>query len=199
MERLIIKLQIQNTKSMKINFFLLIAIMFLGSMMLKAQIYMGKTCDISFYSKGPIEDIEAINKSTKPILNVATNEVAIKITIKGFVFEDKLMEEHFNEKYLESDKFPYAVFKGKINEKIADFKKDGTYNVTVTGKLNMHGVEKEITINAVTTIKDLIINFDTKFFIALKDYNIEVPTLVAQNIAEKVEVTVKGALAEFKK
>lgn len=178
---------------------ILIALISFGSIILKAQIYMGKTCDISFFSKGPIEDIYAINKSTKPILNTATQEVAIKITIKGFVFDDKLMEEHFNEKYLESDKFPYAVFKGKINEKIDDFKKDGTHNVTVTGKLNMHGVEKEITIKAIATIKNLIINFDTKFFIALKDYNIEVPTLVAQNIAEQVEVTVKGSLEEYKK
>jgi polyisoprenoid-binding protein YceI len=177
----------------------MIGIMSLGSMLLKAQIYMGKTCDISFFSKGPIEDIYAINKSTKPILNTANNEVAIKITIKGFVFDDKLMEEHFNEKYLESDKYPYAIFKGKINEEIEDYKKDGTHNVTITGKLNLHGVEKEITINAVATIKDRIINFDTKFFIALKDYNIEIPTLVAQNIAEQIDVTVKGALAEFKK
>jgi hypothetical protein len=178
---------------------LLIAIISFGSMMLKAQIYMGKTCDISFFSKGPIEDIYAINKSSKPILNTATNEVAIKITIKGFVFDDKLMEEHFNEKYLESDVYPYAIFTGKINEKIADFKKDGTYNVTVTGKLTMHGVEKEITINAVASVKDEIITFESKFFIALKDYKIEVPRLVAQNIAEQVEVTVKGTLAEYKK
>jgi hypothetical protein len=184
---------------MKTKKIVLIALISLGSIMMKAQIYMGKTCDISFFSKGPIEDIYAISKSTKPILNTATNEVAIKITIKGFVFEDKLMEEHFNEKYLESDKYPYAVFAGKINEKIADYKKDGTYNVTVTGKLTMHGTEKPITINAVATIKDQIITFESKFFIALKDYNIEVPSIVAQNIAEQVEVTVKGTLAEYKK
>jgi len=184
---------------MRTNKILLIAIMSFGSMILKAQIYMGKTCDISFYSKGPIEDIYALNKSAKPILNTATNEVAVKITIKGFVFDDKLMEEHFNEKYLESDKYPYAVFKGKINEKIADYKKDGTHNVTVTGKLSMHGVEKELTMNAVATIKDQVVGFAGKFFILLKDYNIEIPTLVAQNIAEQVEVTVKGELTEFKK
>ena len=184
---------------MQIKKILLVALISFGSMMLKAQIYMGKTCDISFFSKGPIEDIYAINKATKPILNTATGDVAIKITIKGFVFDDKLMEEHFNEKYLESDKFPYATFTGKINEKIADYKKDGTYNVTVTGKLNMHGVEKEITIKAIATIKDEIITFETKFFIKIKDYNIEVPTLVMKNIAEDIEVTVKGAMAEYKK
>jgi hypothetical protein len=184
---------------MKTKKILMIGIMSLGSMMLKAQIYMGKTCDISFFSKGPIEDIYAINKSTKPILNTANNEIAIKITIKGFVFDDKLMEEHFNEKYLESDKYPYAVFKGKINEKIDDFKKEGIHNVTVTGKLNMHGVEKEITVNAIATIKDQIVAFETKFIITIKDYNIEVPKLVMANIGETMEVTVKGNLAEYKK
>src|ERR1035437_2687843 len=184
---------------MQVKKIFLITILSFGCMILKAQIYMGKTCEISFFSKGPIEDIYAINKSSKPILNTATNDVAIKITIKGFEFDDKLMEEHFNEKYLESDTYPYAIFTGKINEKIADFKKDGTYKVTVTGKLTMHGVEREITIKAVATVKDEIIIFESKFFIALKDYKIEVPRLVAQNIAEQVEVTIKGTLAEYKK
>jgi len=177
----------------------LIALISLGSMMLKAQIYMGKECDISFFSKGPIEDIYAINKTSKPILNTATGDVAIKITIKGFVFDDKLMEEHFNEKYLESDKYPYATFTGKMNEKIDDFKKDGTYNVTVTGKLNMHGVEKPLTISVTAVIKGETIAFDSKFKITIKDYNIEVPKLVMQNIGEVMEITVKGVLAEYKK
>lgn len=184
---------------MRVKKILLITIMLFTGMMGKAQIYIGKTCDISFFSKGPIEDIYAINKSSKPILNAATNEVAMKITIKAFVFEDKLMEEHFNEKYLESDIYPHATFAGKINEKITDFKKDGINNVTITGKLNMHGVEKEITINAVAIVKNQIISFETKFFVALKDYKIEVPKLVSQNIAEVIEITAKGTLVEFKK
>lgn len=184
---------------MRVKKILLITIMSFAFLPGKTQIYIGKTCDISFFSKGPIEDIYAINKSSKPILNTATNEVAMKITIKAFVFEDKLMEEHFNEKYLESDIYPHATFAGKINEKVADFKKDGTNHVTITGKLNMHGVEKEITINATAIVKDQIISFETKFFIALKDYKIEVPKLISQNIAEVMEITAKGTLIEFKK
>ncbi len=176
---------------------LLIALISFGSLMLKAQIYMGKTSEISFFSKGPIEDIYAINKSSKPILNSTTGDVAIKITIKGFVFDDKLMEEHFNEKYLESDKYPYATFKGKMADKIDDFKKDGTYTVSVPGKLNMHGVEKDLTIKVNAVIKDQIITYDSKFNITIKDYNIEVPKLVMQNIGEVMEITVKGTLAEY--
>ena len=182
-------------KTKKLIFSLVLLTAFLQ---LKAQIYMGKTCEISFFSKGPIEDIAAINKTARPILNTTSNEVAFKVTIKGFEFEKKLMEEHFNEKYMESDKYPYATFLGKINEPI-DYKKDGTYKVTVTGKLTMHGVEKERTIEGTATVKGGEISFETKFNVALKDHNIEVPTLVAQNIAEVVEVTIKTTLVEFKK
>jgi polyisoprenoid-binding protein YceI len=163
-----------------------------------AQIYLGKTCDISFYSKGPIEDIAALNTTTKPIFNAAKGEVAVKVTIKGFKFDKQLMEEHFNEKYMESDKYPYAVFTGKVNEPI-DYKKDGTYKVTLTGKLDMHGVAKDRTIDGTVTIKGGEISFDSKFVVALKDHNIEIPSLVAQNIAETVDVTIKTTLVEFKK
>lgn len=163
-----------------------------------SQIYMGKTCDISFFSKGIIEDISAKNTSTKPILSTATNEIAVKITIKGFSFEKKMMEEHFNEKYLESDKFPYATFQGKINEKI-DYKKDTTYKVTVTGKLNIHNVKKERTIPGTVTIKNGEVTIDSKFPVALKDHSITIPSVVVQNIAEVVEVTIHSVLTEFKK
>ncbi len=183
---------------MKTKYFFLVAAILIASMALHAQIYLGKTCAISFFSKGPIEDIAAVNKSSKPIFNSATGEVAIKITIKGFEFDKKLMEEHFNEKYMESDKYPYATFGGKVNEKI-DYTKEGTNKVTVTGKLNMHGVEKERTIDGTVTVKGGEIMFDSKFMVALKDHKVEIPTLVAQNIAETVEVTVKSTLTEYKK
>jgi hypothetical protein len=183
---------------MKAKNIFLIVLMVLGGDMLKAQIYLGKTCDIRFYSSGPIEDISAINKTAKPIFNAATGEVAIKITIKGFEFDKKLMEEHFNEKYMESDKYPYATFTGKVNEQI-DYKKDGTYKATVTGKLSIHGVEKDRTIEGIVTIKRGEISFNSKFNVALKDHNITIPTLVAQNVAEIVQVTIKSTLAEYKK
>jgi polyisoprenoid-binding protein YceI len=120
------------------------------------------------------------------------------VTIKGFEFDKKLMEEHFNEKYMESDKYPYATFSGKVNETI-DYTKNGTYKVTLTGKLDMHGVVKDRTIEGTVTIKDGEISFESKFIVALKDHNIEIPSIVAQNIAETVEVTIKTTLIEFKK
>lgn len=163
----------------------------------KAQIYMGKTCDISFFSKGPVEDIYAKNTAAKPILNIKTGEVAIRITIKAFIFNSKLMEEHFNEKYLESDKYPYATFTGKTKDPI-NFSKDGTVKVTLVGTLNVHNVEQLRTIEGIATIKGGEISFDSKFLLALKDHKVEVPSLISQNIAESVEVTIKTTLTEFK-
>ena len=180
---------------MKTKIFFLTAFISL-SLFSHAQIFMGKTCEISFYSHGPIEDISAKNTTAKPIMNITTNDIAVKVTIKGFDFEKELMEEHFNEKYMESDKFPYAIFTGKIKDTI-DYKKDGTYKVTVKGKLTMHGVEQERTIPGTLTVKGGEISFETKFVVALKDHKIEIPTLVAQNIAELVEVTIKSTLTEF--
>lgn len=178
-------------KKYSVLFFLLFAIA------AEAQIYTGKTYDISFFSDGPIEDIAAKSKSAQVLLNTSKNTVAVKVSIKSFDFDKELMEEHFNEKYMESDKYPNATFSGTIKDTI-DYKKDGVYKVTVAGKLTMHGVEKERTIQGTITVKGGEISIDCKFTVALKDHKIEIPTLVAQNIAETVEVTVKCTLIPYK-
>lgn len=179
-------------------YFLLILVLTSASAVLNAQIYLGKSCEIKIFSDGPIEDIDAKNSSSKPILNTATNDIAVKITIKGFDFDKELMEEHFNEKYMESDKYPYATFSGKINEKI-DYTKDGTYKATATGKLKIHDVEKDRTLEGTITVKGGEITIECKFMVALKDHKVEIPTLVAQNISEIIEVTIKSILTEYKK
>lgn len=163
-----------------------------------AQIYMAKNCEISFFSAAPLENIEAVNKAAKPLINTATGDVQIKIAISAFVFEKPLMQEHFNENYMESEKFPNAIFKGKINEKV-DFSKDGEYKVTVTGKLNIHGVEKDRTINGIIVVKGSQIMISSKFNIHIADHGIKVPSLYVQNIAEDVEVKLNATLEPFKK
>lgn len=183
---------------MKIKNILPVSVLIFVSGILNAQIYLGKICEIKIFSDGPIEDIDAVNTTSKPILNTATNDIAVKITIKGFDFSKELMEEHFNEKYMESDKIPYSTFAGKINEKI-NFKTDGVHKVTVTGKLNIHDVEKERTIDGTITVKGGEIMIDSKFIVALKDHRVEIPSLVAQNISETIEVTVRSTLAEYVK
>jgi hypothetical protein len=163
-----------------------------------AQIYLAKECEIRFFSGSPMENIEAVNKASKPILNALTGDVQAKIVMQAFQFEKSLMKEHFNENYVESDKYPDAIFKGKINEKI-DYTKDGTTKVTVTGKLNMHGVEKEKNIEGTVTVKGQQVILDTKFNIHIADYNIKIPSVVVKNIAEDIEVKLNATLELYKK
>lgn len=165
---------------------------------ISAQIFMAKTCEVSFFSASPLENIEAIAKAPKTFLNTGTNDVQVQVANTAFVFEKPLMQEHFNENYMESEKYPSTTFKGKINEKI-DFTKDGENKVTVTGKMSMHGVDKEITVPGIVTIKDGEIRIATKFRVHIADYNIKVPSLYVQNIAEDVDVKLNAVLVPFKK
>jgi len=164
----------------------------------KSQIYLAKDCEISFFSSSPIENIEAVNKASKPILNTSTGDIQVRVVMRGFQFEKALMQEHFNENYVESEKYPDAIFKGKINEKI-DYATDSVIKVTVTGILNMHGVEKEKTIEGTLNVKGKQVLITGKFMIHLADHNIKIPNVVVKNIAEDVEVTINATLEPFKK
>lgn len=177
--------------------FLSLTILALGTSVF-AQIYIAKNCDISFLSKTPVEDIAATNTSTKPLLNTATGDVQMKITMTGFVFEKPLMQEHFNENYVESEKFPHAFFKGKINEKV-DYTKDGEYKVTVTGKLTIHGVEKDRTIDGIVTVKGQAIMISSKFKIKFADHNVVIPALQSGVIPEDTDVKIDAVLEPYKK
>lgn len=163
-----------------------------------AQIYMAKTCDITFLSPTSVENITAVNKAAKPLLNTATGDLQIKIPIMAFVFEKPLMQEHFNENYMETEKFPNAFFKGKINDKI-DYTKNGEYKVTASGKLTIHGVDKDRNIEGVLTVKDGQILLNSTFRIKFADHGIEIPSLQSTVIPEDTEVKVNAALEPFKK
>lgn len=154
--------------------------------------YITKNGHIQFFSEAPLENIEAHNHQVAGILDLAKNEVAISLLIKAFKFDKSLMEEHFNENYLESDKFPKAVFIGSFQGKeIIDPNKNGLYPVSINGKLTLHGVTRELqTTGIIEVVKNQLIA-KTKFQISIKDYNIDVPTLVIKNIAEVVDVTVE--------
>ncbi len=112
------------------------------------------------------------------------------VPIKSFVFGNGLMQELFNENYLESDKYPFVTFKGKINESIG-WAKAGTYPVSATGKLNVHGVERDQTIKGKLDVGSRKVQLDAGFTVALADYRIEIPTLVLQKIAETITVTTR--------
>ena len=163
-----------------------------------AQLYSSNSSKISFFSKTPAEDISAVNTTSKSAINTKDKSVLVKVKVIAFKFEKPLMEEHFNEKYLESDKFPDAVFKGKIISDI-DFKKDGFYHVKAEGILSMHGIDKPRTLEGTLEIKKGQMILHCKFNVKPVDHKIEVPSVVTEKIAESIEVDVHFTYVPYKK
>jgi len=154
--------------------------------------YITKNGHISFYSEAPLENIEAHNHEVLSIINLEAKEMAVSMLMKGFSFEKSLMQEHFNENYVESDKFPKSTFKGAFTgAQPIDLSKDGVYEVEVTGDLTIHGVTKPITTKGTIEVKERQVITKTKFMVAVKDYEIEIPKIVVDNIAEEIEITVE--------
>jgi hypothetical protein len=154
-----------------------------------------KSGKISFYSKAPLEKIEAVNKTVTAILDSKTGMVQFAVLMKGFEFEKALMQEHFNENYVESDKYPKASFAGVLqgNEKIL-YTKDGSYQTTVKGKLTLHGVTKDIETAGSVIVTKGIPQLVANFTIELADYKITIPSLVADKISKEVKLMVACSL-----
>lgn len=172
---------------------LLLTVMLTGMLGFSQGRVFTKSASISFFSKTAAENIEAHNKHAVTVLDKTTGEVEFSVLMKGFEFEKALMQEHFNENYVESDQFPKAVFKGKMNEAATVlFTKDGQYKSTVTGKLSIHGVTKEITAPVVFTITAGVITASSQFTLTLSDYNIAVPSLVKDKISKSLTITVNS-------
>jgi hypothetical protein len=164
----------------------------------EAQLYTAKNSEVDFFSKTPIEDIKALNTKSSSIINTANGEIVVKIPVDQFQFSNKLMQQHFNENYLESEKYPYATFKGKINE-VINFTKAGVYEVSASGILNIHGVNQERTIKGSLTVGEGIINLNSKFDVLLIDHKIDIPKLVFKKIAEKIAVSARVTYIPNKK
>ena len=180
----------------------IIIISFLAMVMLAGygQTYVTKSGFIRFYSDSPLEKIEAINRTVNAALDASTGDFVFRLLMKSFVFEKALMQEHFNENYVESDKFPNATFLGKVtNIKEVNFAKDGAYPVTVNGKLTIHGVTKEINEQGTLEVKNGMVSGKAKFNIALADYKISIPASAADNIAKSIEIHVDVPLEKFTK
>ncbi len=149
--------------------------------------------EITFFSSASIEDIKAINKDSKALINIKTNEFAFVVPIVGFKFENELMEIHFNENYMESDKYKTAYFKGTIKGGV-DYLKDGTYNIVASGILNIHGVDQPRDINVELVVESGVVTVKSTFKVKLNDHKVKIPKVVVKNIAEEVEVTVSSTL-----
>lgn len=164
-----------------------------------ANTYVCTKGKIHFFSATPLEDIEATSNSTVCVVNTQTKKVYVKVQQTTFTFKDKLMQEHFNENYMESEKFPAAVLDMVITDNI-DFTKDGVYDITLKGTLEMHGVKNEREIKGKLTIKNGVPVLATAVFdVKLVDHGIKIPSAVAMNIAESVKVDVDFALEKYQK
>jgi len=165
-----------------------------------SQRYITKNGHISFYSETPVETIEAHNNQVNSALDISTGDFVFKVLMKSFEFKKALMQEHFNENYVESDTYPNATFKGKVLDiGNYDFSSPGTFEVQVEGDITIHGVTKSISAKGTFTVKDGFVDGSSSFIIRPEDFNIKIPKTSINNIAEEIELTVDVSLKEFRK
>jgi len=161
------------------------------------QKYISEKAFVSFYSHALIEDIKANNTKASCVFDTATGDIAFSILIKDFVFAKPLMQEHFNEKYMESEKFPKSTFQGKIVGFNAS--KKGPQTVKAQGKIILHGVTRNIDIPGTMEVQGNRVLMKSVFVAKLVDYNITRPEIMFQKIAEQVDVTVEFTLKPYEK
>jgi polyisoprenoid-binding protein YceI len=170
---------------------ILLILVFMTAISAGAQKYITKTGHIRFYSDASLEKIEAHNRQVNSALDFATGGFVFKVLMKSFEFEKALMQEHFNENYVESDKYPNATFVGKVtNMNEVNPEKEGIYDANTEGKLTMHGVTKDVKVKGTFEVKQGKIIGKAKFNLTIADYNIKIPGAVGNNISKTIEVTV---------
>jgi polyisoprenoid-binding protein YceI len=179
---------------MRTNHFFLAAALLLP-FATNAQVrYSTRTGEVSFFSATPAENIEAVNHKATCVFDVTTGQVEISMLMKAFEFEKALMQEHFNENYMESNTYPKATFKGKVTGITPeDLTKPGMKEVTIEGDLTMHGVTQHRTFKAMLTIdpSGSMIKTSCDFVIKPEDHKISIPSVVRGQIAEEIQVKVR--------
>ncbi|TVQ50896.1 MAG: YceI family protein [Saprospirales bacterium] len=168
---------------------------------LKAQdIYFSREGRISFFSEAPLEDIEAHNNRGSTVYNASTGEMEFSVLIRGFIFEKSLMQEHFNENFMESHLHPRANFVGKIrdHEKI-DFTTDGEYPFVVEGEMEIRSIKQPVVAEGKFVIKEGGIMGESVFELTVADFDITIPAVVRDNIARVVEVRVRANYSKLER
>lgn len=155
-----------------------------------SQLYTTRTGFIGFYSKTAMEDIKAENNQVFAVIDAGKKNMAFGLLLKGFVFTKELMQEHFNENYVESDKYPKASFNGAYTGDVT-LNKDGVYKVVVKGNLTLHNVTKPIETPGTIEVKGGKLLGQASFKVKPEDYNITIPSLVRDKISPEMSVNVK--------
>lgn len=167
-----------------------------------SQVYFTKNGKVRFDATAPSspEKIEGTTKTATSVLDTKTGQLQFSILMKSFSFERALMEEHFNENYVESDKYPKAEFKGNIVDNTAvNYLNDGVYSVKVKGKLSIHGVSRDVETPGQLIVKAGKIQATASFSVQLSDYKISIPGLVADKLAKQSEIQIDCTLEPLKK
>lgn len=150
---------------------------------------------ITFFSKSLLEDIDATNRSVTCVMDIATGNIQSVLKMRGFSFRKSLMQEHFNENYVESDKYPQAEFRGKINNNAqVQYTKDGLYPVQVSGTLQIHGETNPVETEGTVTVRGQSVIIHSSFKILLTDYKIAIPSLVKDKVSNTIAVTIDCTL-----
>lgn len=173
----------------------------LGTLPVNGQeLYFARDGYVSFFSDAPLEDIKAVNQQVNTIFNHDNGEVVVKVLIRSFEFDKALMQEHFNENYMESSTYPKSIFKGKINNyKPFDLSKNKTYTVKVTGSLTIKGITQEIQETGEVQVKDGKLLLQTELIINLDDYKIKIPGSVVNNISKNIKITYRTTLSKLER
>ncbi len=185
---------------MKKLFLLLLALVSMAAG-ISAQNYFTRDGKVKFdaTNANSPENVDAITTTASCVLDVASGKMQWAVLIKSFHFEKALMQEHFNENYMESSKFPKATFSGQItNLQDINFSKDGTYNAVVSGEMTIHGITKDLSTNGALTVAGGKINLNAGFNVTLADYGISIPSMVSDKVGKTAKVLVDASLSPMK-
>lgn len=158
-----------------------------------------KTGKIDFYSKAPLEEIDGKNKTAMAVLDSKSGAIQFAVQMKGFEFEKQLMEQHFNENYVESDSYPRSEFRGSIiNNSEINYSKDGVYPAKIKGRLTIHGVTQDVEVPGTVKIGNGTIVASSTFNVLLSDYKISIPSIVKDKVSNSIKITVDCSLEPLK-
>ena len=188
------QLEVMANSTLKILVTLLSIVFYSNSASSQSDIYRDENVNIQFYSSTPLEDIQATSNSSRAILDASTGEIAVLVKIRDFGFKKRLMKKHFNEQYMESDKYPESTFSGMIKGINSDDLSDTNESYPVEGIINIHGINKELEVTAQLTKEDNILYGKAEFYVLLEDFNIKRPKLLIKNIADKILVSINMKL-----
>ncbi|RLD65152.1 MAG: YceI family protein [Bacteroidetes bacterium] len=178
--------------------FLLIVVLSISGITSAQGKYFTRDGHIDFFSSTSVEDIKANNNKVTCILDAETGNIEFAVLMKAFEFKKALMEEHFNENYVESEKYPKSKFKGNIqNIDDIDFSKDGSYEVDVVGQLMIHGETNDVSAKGTINITEGNVKVFSEFQIVLEDYKIEIPGVVEDKIAKALLITIDATMKPF--